>query len=88
MPTKAPAKKPAAKTVAVKVEKKPQAVRTDKQVTVTLTKSLLGRPDKHRKVAKALGLTKSHQTVTHYDSRTIRGMITKISHLLTIQQPV
>lgn len=55
------------------------------QVKVSLTKSLLGRPDKHRKVAKALGLTKTNDCRVHYDTPIIRGMIRKISHLLTVE---
>ncbi|WP_373530997.1 50S ribosomal protein L30 [Vampirovibrio sp.] len=59
--------------------------KTDRQVKVTLTRSLLGRPEKHRRVARALGLTKTNHTVVHYDTAVIRGMITKISHLLTVE---
>jgi large subunit ribosomal protein L30 len=59
--------------------------KSDRQIRVTLTKSLLGRPEKHRRVAKALGLTKSQRSVVHYDSPIIRGMINKISHLLTVE---
>lgn len=59
--------------------------KSDRQVKVTLTRSLLGRPEKHRKVARALGLNKTNHTVVHYDTDIIRGMITKISHLLTVE---
>ena len=55
------------------------------QVKVTLTRSLLGHPEKHRRVARALGLTKSHRSVVQYDTPVIRGMINKISHLLTVE---
>ncbi|MBY0405078.1 MAG: 50S ribosomal protein L30 [Cyanobacteria bacterium] len=58
---------------------------TTQQLKISLTKSLLGRPEKHRKVAKALGLTKTNDTKIHYGSATIRGMIRKISHLLTVE---
>ncbi|MCE3234477.1 MAG: rpmD [Vampirovibrio sp.] len=59
--------------------------KSDRQVKITLTRSLLGRPEKHRRVAKALGLTKSQRSVVHYDTPIIRGMINKISHLLTVE---
>lgn len=55
------------------------------KVRVRLSKSLLGRPDKHRRVAKALGLTKTNDTVEHFDTPVIRGMLRKISHLLTVE---
>ncbi len=62
-----------------------ESTKSDKQVKITLTRSLLGRPDKHCRVAKALGLTKSQRFVVHYDTPIIRGMINKISHLLTVE---
>lgn len=55
------------------------------QVKITLTRSLLGRPEKHRRVAKALGLQKSQRSVTQYDTPIIRGMINEISHLVTVE---
>ena len=55
------------------------------QLKITLTRSLLGRPEKHRRVAQALGLNKSQRFVMQYDSPIIRGMIKKISHLLTVE---
>lgn len=57
----------------------------NKQIKVTLVKSLLGRPDKQRRVAKALGLEKTQRTVTHYDTPIIRGMVNKIPHLLSVE---
>jgi large subunit ribosomal protein L30 len=59
--------------------------KSDRQLKITLTRSLLGRPEKHRRVAKALGLTKSQRFVMQYDTPVIRGMINKISHLLTVE---
>jgi large subunit ribosomal protein L30 len=56
-----------------------------KQVQVTLTKSLLGRPEKQKKVVQALGLKKTNHSVVHYDTPIIRGMIRKISHLVTAE---
>jgi large subunit ribosomal protein L30 len=55
------------------------------QLKITLTRSLLGRPEKHVRVANALGLKKSQRSVLQYDSPIIRGMINKISHLLTVE---
>lgn len=59
--------------------------KASQQLKITLTRSLLGRPEKHRRVARALGLTKSQRTVVQYDTPIIRGMINKISHLLTVE---
>ncbi len=56
-----------------------------KNLKVTLKKSLLGRPDKHARVARALGIKKTQRPVFHHDSPIIRGMINKISHLLEVE---
>ena len=34
----------------------------------------------------ALGLRKLHQTVDHQDNPAIRGMINKVSHLVTVKE--
>lgn len=56
-----------------------------KKLRIKLTRSLIGRPEKHRKVARALGLKKLHDVVEHADSPTIKGMVTRISHLITVE---
>ncbi len=56
-----------------------------KKLRIRLTRSLIGRPEKHRKVARALGLKKLHDVVEHADSPTIKGMVTRISHLITVE---
>lgn len=53
---------------------------------VTLTRSIIGRPASQRKVVEALGLKKMHQTVEHKDNAAIRGMINKVSHLVTVEE--
>ena len=55
---------------------------TEKKVKIELVKSLIGSTEKQKKVAKSLGLTKVNKVVEHNDSAVIRGMITKISHLV------
>lgn len=59
--------------------------RSDRRLKITLTRSLLGRPEKHRRVARALGLNRTQRSVLHYDTPIIQGMIQKISHLLTVE---
>lgn len=53
---------------------------------VTLTRSIIGRPKNQRKVVEALGLKIMHQTVEHKDNAAIRGMINKVSHLVTVEE--
>lgn len=56
-----------------------------KKLRIKLTRSLIGRPEKHRKVARALGLKKLNDVVEHAQSPTIQGMVTRISHLVTVE---
>ena len=53
---------------------------------ITLVKSMNGRPEKHRKVLRGMGLTKMHRTVELEDTPSIRGMINKVSHLVKVEE--
>ena len=54
-------------------------------IRITLTKSTICTPQKHRAVVAGLGLSKLNQTVERQDSPQIRGMINKVGHLLTVE---
>lgn len=54
------------------------------KLAITLKRSLIGRPENQRETVKALGLRKLHQTVEHEDNPAIRGMVNKVSHLVTV----
>ncbi|MDQ0220572.1 50S ribosomal protein L30 [Peribacillus cavernae] len=56
------------------------------KLEITLTRSLIGRPDDQRVTVNTLGLRKMHQTVVHDDNPAIRGMINKVAHLVTIKE--
>ena len=55
-------------------------------LTVKLIKSMIGRPEKHRKVIRSLGLTKLNQAKEHADTASIRGMINVVSHLVKAEE--
>ena len=57
-----------------------------KQIKVTLVRSEVARPEKHRKILKALGLTRMNKTVTLYDTPQIMGAIRKVQHLVTVSE--
>ncbi|MFD1738301.1 50S ribosomal protein L30 [Bacillus salitolerans] len=57
-----------------------------KKLEITLTRSVIGRPEDQRVTVKTLGLNKMHQTVVHNDNPAIRGMINKVSHLVTVKE--
>lgn len=56
------------------------------RLRITLVKSMIGRPEKHRKVLRGLGLTKINKTVELEDSPSVRGMINKVSHLVRAEE--
>jgi large subunit ribosomal protein L30 len=55
-------------------------------IQVKLVRSPIGRPEKHRKVLKALGLTRLNKERTFYASPSILGALRKVSHLIEIQE--
>jgi len=57
----------------------------DKQLKVTLVRSVIGRPQKQREVVKGLGLRRISSSVVRKDCPEIRGMIRKIVHLVKVE---
>jgi large subunit ribosomal protein L30 len=53
---------------------------------ITLIRSPIGYSTKQKRTARALGLRKLHQTVEHEDTPPVRGMIAKISHLVSVEE--
>ncbi|MGO4890135.1 50S ribosomal protein L30 [Anaerobacillus sp. MEB173] len=56
------------------------------KLEITLTRSLIGRPEDQRITVNTLGLRKVHQTVVQEDNAAIRGMVNKVSHLVTVKE--
>jgi large subunit ribosomal protein L30 len=56
----------------------------DKNLRITLVKSIIGLSPKQEATVKALGLRRMHQHVSHADTPTIRGMIAKVPHVLQV----
>jgi large subunit ribosomal protein L30 len=59
---------------------------TDKQLKVTLVRSLNGQLKNIAASARGLGLRRLHQTVTVRDTRENRGMIATAVHLLRVEK--
>jgi len=57
------------------------------KVQVTLRRSPIGTPVRHRLVLQSLGLRKIRQTVIHPDTPQVRGMIHKVGYLLEVGKP-
>jgi large subunit ribosomal protein L30 len=57
-----------------------------KQLKITLVKSGIARPGKHKVVLIGLGLKKLNKSVMRQDTPEIRGMINKVSHLVQVEE--
>lgn len=58
----------------------------EKQLKIKLVRSSIGRPQKQRDVLRGMGLTKLNKTVYLKDTSEIRGMVRKVSHLVTVEE--
>ena len=56
----------------------------DKKLKITLVKSIIGLSPKQEATVKALGLRRMHQSVSHDDTPTVRGMIAAVPHMLEV----
>jgi large subunit ribosomal protein L30 len=55
------------------------------KLKVTLTRSGINRPALQKLTIKGLGLTRMHKSVILNDTPAIRGMIRKVSHLVSVE---
>ena len=60
--------------------------RSGKLLKVTLVKSPIGYNGRQKATVKSLGLRRMGQTVLLGDAPQIRGMITKVSHLVSVEE--
>ncbi len=56
------------------------------KIKVTLVKSMIGKPEKHRKILRGLGLRKMNRSISLEDTPTNRGMVNKVSHLVKLEE--
>jgi len=57
-----------------------------KQLEITYVKSVASRPEYERRVMRALGLRRLHQTVVREDAPWVRGMIQRVRHLVEVKE--
>lgn len=55
------------------------------KLKVTQVRSGVGQPAKQRKTLEGLGLFGPHKTKVLLDTPSVRGMIRKVSHLITVE---
>lgn len=54
------------------------------KIKIKQTKSRIGSPKDQKRTLDALGLRKMNAVVEHDNTPTVRGMITKVQHLVTV----
>jgi large subunit ribosomal protein L30 len=54
------------------------------KLKITLVRSAIDRPQTQKDTVKGLGLRRLHHSVVREDTQSIRGMIRKIQHLVTV----
>lgn len=57
-----------------------------KKIKVTQIKSVIDRPERQKRTMQALGLKKMNATVEVEATPQILGMITKVNHLIKVEQ--
>jgi large subunit ribosomal protein L30 len=56
------------------------------KLRITYSKSAIGYNEKQKATIKALGFRKLYQTIEHEDTPVVRGMVSKVSHLVTVEE--
>lgn len=56
------------------------------KLRVTYSKSAIGYKKDQKATIRALGFRKLNQVVEHEDTAVIRGMINKVTHLVTVEE--
>ena len=59
---------------------------TQAKIKITQVRSIIGRPEKHRRIIEALGIKRNQTSVIHNDTPQIRGMAFKVRHLVTVEE--
>jgi large subunit ribosomal protein L30 len=56
------------------------------KLRVTQIRSAIDRPKEQKRTIRALGIHRMHESVVKDDRPEIRGMIAKVSHLVTVEE--
>ena len=56
------------------------------KIRITQIRSTIGRPAKHGRIVRSLGIKRMNHTVEHNADPVIRGQVKKISHQLKVEE--
>jgi len=57
-----------------------------KQLEITLKRSVIGKKEDQIKTIRTLGLKKVNHSVVREDNPAVRGMINKVSHVVSVKE--
>lgn len=58
------------------------------KIRIKLVKSAIGYSERHKATLRALGLRRMNQIVEHADTPVLRGMLSKVNHLIEVEEQV
>lgn len=53
---------------------------------ITQVRSIIRQPAPQKRTMEALGLRRMHQSVVREDTPELRGMLTKVNHLIKVEE--
>ncbi len=56
------------------------------KIRIKQVRSKIGCPDRQKKTLVALGIKRNHQVVEHEATPQILGMVTKVKHLVEVEE--
>ena len=56
-----------------------------RKIKITLVRSPLGNTGRHKATVRSLGLHRMHQTVEQVDTPQLRGMLSKVAHMVKVE---
>lgn len=72
------------KTTKKKASTKKKATKKSAVLKLKLVRSLIGSTERQREIVRGLGLRRLQHTVERQDTPEIRGMVTKVLHLVQV----
>jgi large subunit ribosomal protein L30 len=60
--------------------------RDEKKLRITQVRSAISRQKDQKRTLEALGIKRMHHTVEHVATPQIRGMVTKVAHLVSVEE--
>jgi large subunit ribosomal protein L30 len=56
------------------------------KILVKKVKSAINRTQRQKRILESLGLRKMNQVVEHDDTPSVRGMVVKVQHLVSVEE--